>query len=339
MRKTNLVDAQRYIVKLEAQLKASKPQMSIDEAQAIRSAHRDGGYSVSEIARAETLNENRFLERLWFVRSKSSVSNIINGKTWVTDEAPVTTHQFILGDCRTELKQCADESVDLIVTSPPYRAGKNYGTHDDTGAIEDYRLWAQIWLSDVARVVGPRGSVWLNLGYTSCGDNETLPLTYLYHPLATELGLKLVQELVWHYEGGMTYRRRFSHRTERWLWLSKTPSDCVFNLDAVRDPSLNRTIDSRNHALGKNPTDYWYFDRVVGGKGAGSSKTNHPAQFPQAMIERIIRACSPPHGIVLDPFSGSGTTAMAARSTNRSSISIEIDPNHHAASKAKMGCL
>ncbi len=120
------------------------------------------------------------------------------------------------------------------------------------------------------------------------------------------------------------------------MWFAKDPDVLTFNLDDVRDASLNRTVDKRNNPLGKNPTDYWYYDRVVGGTGAGKDKTHHPCQFPVPMIERIIKACSNKGETVLDPFGGSGSTALAAYNTGRNSISIEMDEGYHQAGQDRL---
>ena len=243
-----------------------------------------------------------------------------------------TEHKFLWGDNLVKMLAMEDAFFDLLITSPPYRAGKNYSTYDDVQTLDEYRAFARKWMAQAVRLVRKQGSVWINLGYTKLGENETLPLTYLYHAIASELGLKLVQEVVWHFEGGMSYKRRFSHRTERWLWLTLDPDNVYFDLDAVRDPRLNRTKDKRNNPKGKNPTDYWYFDRVAGGAAKTGAKMNHPCQFPVPMIERIIKACSPVGGEVLDPFGGVGSTAVAAARTKRSSVLIDIDENYRVQS-------
>lgn len=229
-----------------------------------------------------------------------------------------------------------EASVNLVVTSPPYNADKSYATYDDSRSLAEYEDFARQWVTCIPRLLKPNGQFWLNVGYTKMGANETLPLTYLYHPICKEAGFKLVQEVVWHYEGGMSYKKRFSHRTERWQWWALDPDNITFNLDDVRDLALNRTVDKRNNPLGKNPTDYWYFDRVVGGTGAGKDKTHHPCQFPVPMIERIIKASSNANEIVLDPFGGSGSTALAAFNTGRQAISIEMDEGYHKVAQERL---
>ena len=231
----------------------------------------------------------------------------------------------IVGDCIEVMPTFAAASFDCVITSPPYDAEKAYEGRRDLAA---YTAFAEAWTAQIPRLLKPRGSFWLNLGYTKLGSNETLPLTYLYYPILSRLGLKLVQELVWHFEGGMAYKNRFSHRTERWMWFALDPDAVKFNLDSVRDITLNRTNDARNNPLGKNPTDYWYFDRVTNNSAA---KGNHPCPFPQPMIERIVRACTDEGDAVLDPFGGSGTVERAAGRLGRHATSIELRSEYRLA--------
>jgi len=225
--------------------------------------------------------------------------------------------QIIHGDCRQIFPDVPDSLAKIVITSPPYRAGKAY---EESMSVEEYRQFAESWVSRIPRIVDDNGSFWLNVGYTKIGKNETLPLTYLYYPLVK---MRLVQEIVWHYEGGMSYKKRFTHRTERWMWFAKNPDNVIFNLDDIRDISLNKTDDKRNHPLGKNPSDYWSFNRVVSGTGKTKEKTSHPCQFPISMIKRIIRSCSNTGDLIIDPFSGSGTVCAAAKELGRKYIGIE----------------
>jgi adenine-specific DNA-methyltransferase len=228
-----------------------------------------------------------------------------------------------IGNC-VEIMPCLDTRFDLIITSPPYDAEKAYEGKRDFPAYEQF---ARRWMAEIPRLLTTTGSFWLNVGYTKLDENETLPLSYVYYDVRPS-ELRLIQEIVWHYEGGMSYKRRFAHRTERWLWFSLDPSNVFFDLDAVRDPTLNRTQDPRNNPAGKNPTDYWYFDRVVGGRGKNAEKTAHPCQFPEAMIERVMKSCSKTNGKVLDPFAGSGTVGRVASRLGRHATLIEMNPDY-----------
>lgn len=228
---------------------------------------------------------------------------------------------FINADCFTAAASIPDKSIDLIVTSPPYNANKAY---EGKRNLEEYEKFASKLSNLFDQKVSDNGSLWLNVGYTKISSNETLPLTYLYYPLLNGK-FRLVQELVWHFTGGMAYKKRFTHRTERWQWWARNPDTCTFNLDEVRVKEWAR-FDKRNNPLGKNPTDYWFYNRVAFG---GKEKTNHPCQFPREMIERIIKACSNPSDIILDPLAGAGTTAIAAQNCARKWICIEQDENYY----------
>jgi adenine-specific DNA-methyltransferase len=239
----------------------------------------------------------------------------------------------LIADCIEAMPGIATGSVALVVTSAPYNAGKEYETEL---SLDEYERRAEEWISCIPRLLAPDGALWLNVGYTKLSEAQALPLTYFYYPIIRKHGLHLIQEVVWQYEGGMAYTRRFSHRTERWMWVVKDPTNYVFHLDDIRDGTLNLTVDRRNNDHGKNPTDLRYFDRVVGGKGAGREKTLHPCQTPVAMLERIVRACSNPGDVVLDPFGGVGSTAVAAYQNARGFISIERDARYHEISEARL---
>ncbi|MFZ1743633.1 MAG: DNA methyltransferase [Pontixanthobacter sp.] len=227
---------------------------------------------------------------------------------------------LIHGDCVEVMDSMPRGSIQLVVTSPPYLAGKSYEVDFDFDQHIDF---ISKWLGAVEPLITKNGAMWINIGYIKNLENEAIPLPYLYYPVLKKLGLKIVQEVIWHYEGGLSYKKRFSHRTERWLWVVRDTNAYVFNLDEVRDRQLNITNDKRNNVLGKNPTDYWYFERVVGGRGSTAEKTTHPAQFPVLMIERILASCSDPDDLVLDCFSGSGSTGEACIKMRRQFIGIE----------------
>lgn len=240
--------------------------------------------------------------------------------------------EAVQADCISHMKGMDAESVDLICTSPPYKANKSY---ESWASFDDYEDFADQWVEQAARVLKPTGTMMLNVGYTKIARNETLPLTYLYHRLAHKHGLKLVQEIVWRYYGGMGYKLRYTHRTERIMWLTKDPDNCTFNLDDVRvkEWKFNGEIVhtrpkgsnwQRCNPLGKNPTDIWEIKRVSGGTAASEMKYNHPAQFPKALVERIIKGHSNEGDLVFDPFLGTGTTCVIAKDLGRNSIGCEL---------------
>jgi len=236
------------------------------------------------------------------------------------------------GDCLEVMDRLIADGVkvDAVITSPPYNAKKEY---EKELSLSEYKKFAEKWVGKIEKLLSDNGVFWLNVGYMKLDRNETLPLTYLYHEICN---LPMVQEIVWHYGGGMSYKLRYTHRTERWQWYAKNPNTCIFNLDEVRDLSLNKTNDKRNHKLGKNPTDYWHFDRVNSGTGKVKEKTEHPCQFSEKMVTRIVKANTNENQIVLDPFMGSGTTGVVCKKLNRNFIGIELDDKYFEIAEGRM---
>jgi adenine-specific DNA-methyltransferase len=241
------------------------------------------------------------------------------------------------GDVLVTLRHLPDSSADLVITSPPYNIGKEYETRR---GLDDYVDWCGQWMREIYRVTKGSGSFWLNLGYLEVlGKGRAVPLPYL---LWDKSPFYLLQEVVWQYGAGVASRRAFSPRNEKWLWFVKNPEDYFFDLDAVRDPDVkypNQKKDGKLkcNPLGKNPGDVWAIPKVTSGTGrASAERTAHPAQFPLAVIDRIIRACSRENDVVLDPFCGSGSTLVACASAGRRGVGIEIRSDYCAIAERRL---
>ena len=237
------------------------------------------------------------------------------------------------------LSRCA---IDLTVTSPPYNIGKEYET---VLPLEAYLSWTEEWIKEVHRVTNDNGAFWLNLGYLAVPDRgRAVPIPYL---IWDRVPFYLIQEVIWNYGAGVANKRSFSPRNEKFLWYVKNPKQYTFNLDQVRDPNVKYPNQKKRgklrvNPLGKNPTDVWHFPKVTTGEGlvgqrASSERTCHPAQFPEAVIERIIKACSNPGDILLDPFIGSGTTAKVAARLSRNVIGFEINSEYIEIARNRLG--
>lgn len=232
-------------------------------------------------------------------------------------------------DCLDALSRLPEECIHLTVTSPPYNIGKAYET---PLPLEDYLNWCRQWIAEIHRLTLPRGAFWLNLGYLSIRDRaKAIPIPYL---LWDKIPFYLIQEIVWNYGAGVAGTKFYSPRNEKFLWYVKDPENYTFNLDEVRDPNVKYPNQKKNGKIkvnpkGKNPTDVWEFPKVTSGKNRSSKeRTPHPAQFPVAVIERIVKASSNPNEIVLDPFMGAGTTAAVCLGLQRFVIGFEIRPDY-----------
>ncbi|QJB45488.1 DNA-methyltransferase [Dolichospermum flos-aquae] len=228
-------------------------------------------------------------------------------------------------DCLEAMKILPDESINLTVTSPPYNIGKEY---ENLLPLDDYINWCEKWITEVYRLTLCDGAFWLNLGYLSIKNRaKAIPISYL---LWDKIPFYLIQEIVWNYGAGVAGSKFFSPRNEKFLWYVKNSEAYTFNLDDIRDPNVKYPNQKKNgkirvNPLGKNPTDVWEFPKVTSGQNRSSKeRTPHPAQFPSSVIQRIIQASSNQNQIVLDPFLGSGTTAMVALNLNRLVIGFEI---------------
>lgn len=240
-------------------------------------------------------------------------------------------------DCRKLMSKLPDESVDLVVTSPPYCIGKAYeDPHDD---IETFRKQHMDIFNDLYRILKPGGSICWQVGYHG-SDKCVIPLDYIVYDIFTAESAKLEHPLilrnriVWTFGHGLNSTTRFSGRHEMILWFTKGEQR-IFNLDKVRVPQKypgKRSYKGPNkgqlsgNPLGKNPSDVWEIPNV---KAKHIEKTEHPCQFPVVIPQRLICALTPENALVLDPFMGSGTTGVAAIIEGKRFVGAEIKKEYY----------
>ncbi len=233
------------------------------------------------------------------------------------------------GDCLELMKKIDPALVDLTVTSPPYNIGKEY---EEPMPLENYLDWCKNWISEIHRVTKDQGAFWLNIGYLEIPEKgKAVPIPYL---LWDKTPFYFIQEVIWNYGAGVAGRKFFSPRNEKLLWYVKDQENYVFNLDDIRDKNVKYPNQKKNgklkcNPLGKNPSDVWQIPKVTSGANRSSKeRMPHPAQFPIALIDRIVKASSNPNEIVLDPFLGSGTSAIVALSNGRKFVGFEINEKY-----------
>lgn len=243
---------------------------------------------------------------------------------------------FIAGDSLTELKKISDNSVQMVITSPPYNVGKEY---EKKVSIEKYLVEQEKVIDELVRVLSLNGSICWQVG-NYVNDGEVFPLDIFYYRIFKERGLQLRNRIIWHFGHGLHASKRFSGRYETILWFTKTDK-YTFNLDNVRVPSKypgkrhfkgEKRGELSGNPLGKNPSDSWEFLQnewdscfweIPNVKSMHPEKTSHPCQFPIELVERCILALTNEGDIVLDPYGGVATTAVAALKNNRKSITYE----------------
>jgi len=226
-------------------------------------------------------------------------------------DAQVTLYN---GDCRNLLQDIPAGSAQLIVTSPPYNIGKTY---EKRKALEDYLAEQDEVIGLCVDQLAEGGSICWEVGNHIAAPNEVLPLDIALYPLFASRGLKLRNRIVWHFEHGLHCSKRLSGRYETILWFTKGDR-YSFNLDAIRVPQKYpgkkafkgpRAGQLTCNPLGKNPGDVWIIPNV---KHNHVEKTDHPCQFPVELVERLVLALTNEGDLVIDPYMGVGSTAVAA---------------------------
>lgn len=215
------------------------------------------------------------------------------------------------GDCRDVLKHIPSASVDLIVADPPYNLGKDYGNGSDSQEREDYLEFSREWLAEASRILKPAGSIYVFMGFRY--------ISRLFVMMEDDFRLNFNGWISWHYTQGMGRTKGFSPRHDDILYFSKSDK-YTFNLDDVRVPQ--KYYRSRNNMRGANPGDVWEFSHV---HYCQDSRTGHPTQKPEGLIERIVLVSSNVGDLVVDPFAGSGTTLRVCQQTDRCCTGIEIN--------------
>ena len=226
-------------------------------------------------------------------------------------------------DALAGMARLGDASVDLILADPPYGLGKDYGNDSDKLDTEAYLAWMAQWIDIALPKLKATGSLYIFL-------------TWRYSPevfVMLKQRMTMVNEIIWDRRvpsmGGST--RRYSSVHDN-VGLFVKSRDYHFDLDAVRIPYDEQTKKARTRSIfvgakwlemGYNPKDVWSVSRL---HREHRERADHPTQKPLEIIERMVKASCPPGGVVLDPFMGSGTTAVAARRCGRNFVGFELNP-------------
>jgi adenine-specific DNA-methyltransferase len=286
------------------------------------------GYRLSIQPGSETCSPIFGLERCHFPRP-GPTGAVGRVPVMLSDSIP-NLDQISLTDCRDLLSELPDECVDLVVTSPPYNLGKEY---EARVALQEYVEGQRTVIRECARVLKASGSIFWQVGSFS-DKGQLIPLDIRFFPVLEEVGLLPRNRIMWIRQHGLHARKKFSARHETILWFSKSDG-YQFNLDPIRVPQKyqgktfhkgDRRGELSCNPDGKNPGDIWSFRNV---KHNHEEQTVHPCQFPEDLVARIMLCTTRPGDIVLDPYMGTGTTAVVAQDFDRHFVGAELDPGYH----------
>jgi DNA modification methylase len=225
-------------------------------------------------------------------------------------------NRIICGDCIEVLSQVDEPFADLIFADPPFNIGYKYDKYYDKVKKKNYIAWTKEWMAVCKRVLKPHGSL-----YIAIGDDYAANVKII----GDELGLVIRNWIIWHYTFGQQTKNKFARAHTHIFYFVNDARNFTFNDHAVRVPSDRQLIynDRRANPIGKMPDDVWNSDPRVCGTFRERAGW-HPCQMPESLLRRIVAASSNPGDCVLDPFSGSGTTAAAALRMGRNYVGIEI---------------
>lgn len=216
-------------------------------------------------------------------------------------------NEVIEGDCVEKLKDLPDNSVDLVVTSPPYDNIEGSGYSKGKKDILFLKLYSDFFdgvLNEIYRVLKPTGQLYLNL--KSGTINKTLVTPHWIEFLESFKQFKLKSYIIWKYSGSFDSTKVRFH----------LDYEIIYHLSKTDDITINYESDEKDPL-----TSVWYIPHFI-------TNRLHPVQMPEALAEKIIKRGSKEGDLVLDVFAGSGTSLVVAKKLNRNFIGIEINPEH-----------
>jgi adenine-specific DNA-methyltransferase len=252
-------------------------------------------------------------------------------------------------DSYSFVRMIPNDSIKLIITSPPYNLGKRY---EKKSKFELYLVEQKKIVHELIRVLHPNGSICWEVGnYVEKG--EVFPLDIHFYNLFKEENLKLRNRIIWYFGHGLHASKRFSGRYETILWFTKE-DDYTFNLDSVRVPTKypgkryykgSKKGKPSCNPLGKNPSDIWEVVNrdwendlwnIPNVKSNHPEKTVHPCQFPIELAERCVLALTDKQDWILDPYCGAGSSLLAGLKHDRKVIGCDKENDYIEITKERM---
>ena len=242
---------------------------------------------------------------------------------------------IIEGECVDVLSRLPDKSVDLVFADPPYNLQLGGGlTRPDQSAVDGvddawdrfdsfdaYDLFTHQWLTECRRVLKDDGAIWVIGSYHNI---------FRVGAILQDSGFWIQNDVIWLKSNPMPNFKgtRFQNAHETLIWAAKTEKSRVtFNYDALK--AFNEDKQMRSD---------WVIPLCTGGERLKdeAGKKAHPTQKPEGLLHRVLLATTNPGDVVLDPFSGTGTTAAAAKRLGRNYIGIERDETYVRLSRARL---
>ncbi len=215
-----------------------------------------------------------------------------------------------------------DNSIDLIVTSPPYNVNTHYDSHDDNISYPDYLSFTKKWLSNCLKTLKHDGRLCLNIPLDkNKGGQQSMYADIT--TIAKQVGFNYHSTIIWN-------EQNISRRTAWGSWLSASAPYVIAPVEVIvvlYKKEWKKTSGSRKSDIIKKEFIEWT-NGVWNFNGESKKRIGHPAPFPIELPKRCIKLFSFVGDIILDPFLGSGSTLLACLQTGRKGIGVDIDKGY-----------
>ena len=232
-------------------------------------------------------------------------------------------NEILCGDSIEELKKIPDNSIDMTFADPPFNLNKKYGNYKDKKSTDDYIKWCEQWLTEMVRITKPTGSIlvhnipkWLTYYASHLNKIANFKHWIAWDSMSMPLGKSLLPA---HY-GILFYTK--SPKGFTFHELRSPHKKCRTCGEMIKDYGGKK---KQIHPYGTLLSDVWADIHRI---RHNSRRDAHPCQLPEPLLERLILMTTNEGDVVLDPFIGAGTTALAAKRLGRNYIGIDIDPKY-----------
>jgi len=221
--------------------------------------------------------------------------------------------------CFDTMERLSDNSIDIIITSPPYNENKNYSTYEDNLVLSEWLGFIKSFLIESKRILKKDGRICLNLAES--GRSPSCPKPHLVSTMMFDMGFKLRGNIIWHKPG---------YKGCAWgSWQSPSNPTITDNSEYIivasnevmKKSGKKEDIDITKDEFKEWITGHWTI--------SPSSNKKHPCIFPKELVKRCLKLYSFKNDIIYDPFMGIGTTAIVAKELNRNFLGSEIDKNYY----------
>ena len=247
---------------------------------------------------------------------------------YAKDDLHNCRNKIICGDAFEILQKLPEKTFDLLFADPPYNLTKNFGTNSfRQTSLDEYEIWLDSWLSQTLQLLKPTASIYICGDWRSASAIQRVGLKYF----------ELQNRITWEREKGRGARANWKNSSED-IWFFTVSDEFIFNTEAVK---IKRKVLAPYKENGKpkdwekslsgdfrltHPSNLWT-DLTVP-FWSMPENTEHPTQKPEKLLAKIILASTNETDLILDPFAGSGTTAVVAKKLNRKFTAIEADENY-----------